>query len=151
MGLFGMSKKKKKEYEEQQALIAKEEAEEWLKEFNEKEFHQWMDRVLENGVPEEVKTVRFDFSDSGYVYLAGGYEYEGEDQDWMYAVDFENYDITYCWGERMMMTDEIESRMLQAIRSYLQNGKYAGLLKSFMVVSAGYIGSAPEILYQKQK
>ncbi|MBR1864776.1 MAG: hypothetical protein IJ806_11905 [Ruminococcus sp.] len=117
------------------------------------ELSQWLDRVLEGGLPENAAAVNlniYEEGDGGWsVQLIASDRYDGEDDSWACFEVFTTGEDLYCW-EKDYPWEEAEEDLLEWAGRYLEEGQYADILKKLKAVGAGFVDGDLHILYEKE-
>ena len=115
----------------------------------------WIDNVLDTEIPKTVVAFCFNLYEESDEYtwameLIGAERFDSEDEDWpCYEVtDFNSREHLYRWKMECEW-DEALDHMVNELKQYLENGKYAELLKSKDGVGVGFVDGDIEILYSK--
>ena len=116
----------------------------------------WIDKILDQEIPNTVIAFCFNLyeeSDGSWAMeLVGTERFDIEDEDWACneLTDFGSRECLYNW-EMECEWDEALEYMVKVLSQYLENGKYAELLKSKDGVGVGFVDGNIEILHTKQK
>ena len=114
----------------------------------------WIDKILDQEIPNTVVAFCFNLyeeSDGSWAMeLVGTERFDLEDEDWACneLTDFGSRECLYNW-EMECEWDEALEYMVKELRQYLENGKYAELLKSKDGVGVGFVDGNIEILHTK--
>ena len=127
--------------------MREESAQSWLRDFDEVDFHRWMDEVVAE-IPEKIKAVSFEFCDDAYIFCFGEADYDVINQEWSEDADFES-ESPYPGEIWLECTEEMEARLVEAVAAYMKKGEYAEKLKKFCAVGVGILGSNPKTVYRK--
>ena len=119
-------------------------------------FEEWLDGILsnENEMSDEIVAFCFNLyeeSDGSWAMeLVGTERFDLEDEDWACneLTDFGSRECLYNW-EMECEWDEALEYMVKELSQYLENGKYAELLKSKDGVGVGFVDGNIEILHTK--
>lgn len=112
----------------------------------------WLDSILEQPIPAEVAALNFNLYEEGgnnwSIELVGTESFDLEDEDWGCdeIFDFGTRENPLVWEEEKMW-NEILDEMIQIMKRYLQEGKYAGVLKKYRGVGIGFVDGNIEILF----
>lgn len=115
---------------------------------------KWLDRALEQDVSDEVVAFCFnlyeDDDNKWSMELIGTDSFDADDADWGCdeVTDFGTRENCYTW-ESDRGWDEILSEMISILKSYLESGTYAALLKGRSGVGVGFVDGDIEIVYQQ--
>ena len=114
----------------------------------------WIDKVLDQEIPNTVVAFCFNLyeeSDGSWAMeLVGTERFDLEDEDWACneLTDFGTRECLYNW-EMKCEWDETLKYMVNELSQYLENGKYADLLKSKDGVGVGFVDGNIKILHTK--
>ncbi len=114
----------------------------------------WIDTVLDQEIPTTVVAFCFNLyeeSDGSWAMeLVGTSRFDIEDEDWACSevTDFRSREYLYNW-QMECEWDEALEYMFNELSKYLENGKYADLLKSKDGVGVGFTDGNIEILHTK--
>ncbi|MEH7249966.1 hypothetical protein V7114_24770 [Neobacillus niacini] len=121
---------------------------------NFKLFSNWLNQVLEQDIPKEIKAFNFNLyegeGDTYDIQLIGSNEFDEDDSDWACTEYFTSGE-DFCYIKR---TDEIEhweqglSYNTKLVERYLQEGEYANILKNATAIGIGFVDGDIEILYR---
>ncbi|MCD7921216.1 MAG: hypothetical protein LUG27_01975 [Clostridiales bacterium] len=113
-------------------------------------FEEWLNRIIGGDVLLP-KTSKIYFQIGGWgtdkwkleFSTVSGFNDQGFPKNikWPYIGDDLKWD-------RVLEEDAMEKKVISFIEEYLQNGKYAGNLKAYKMISAGWLG-CPQILYKQ--
>ena len=115
----------------------------------------WIDTILKTDMPDNVVAVCFNLYEEGggewSMELVGSDRFDLEDEDWpCYEItNFNSRKNPYKW-EMEYSWEEALAYMVKELRKYLENGKYAELIKSRTGVGVGFVDGNIEILYSKR-
>ncbi len=116
---------------------------------------EWIDGVLSANVPDEAVAFCFNLYENDEYYwsmdLVGAGRFDPEDQDWACdeVTDFDSRASLFTWQTECEW-DEALQMMTDLLKKYLNEGKYADLLKSKNGVGVGFVDGDIEILYIKR-
>ena len=114
----------------------------------------WIDNILNNGVPGSVVAFCFNLyeeSDNTWsMELVGTDCFDLEDEDWACneVTNFGSREQLYRWNMDCQWNEALEY-MSNELKLYLENGKYAKVLKSRAGVGVGFVDGNLKILYSK--
>ncbi len=117
-----------------------------------KQLSDWIDDVLNIDIPDEVMAFCFNLYEEGNgswsMELIGSERFDLEDEDWACdeVTDFRSRQKPYEW-EADYTWEEALAYMFNALTDYLENGKYANLLKSRTGVGVGFVDGNIKILH----
>ena len=112
----------------------------------------WLDNALEQSVPEEVVAFCFNLYEDGdnswSMELVGTASFDEEDMDWACdeVTDFGTREVPFVWGKDAQW-NEVLDEILEVLKSYLENGAHAGVLKEKNGVGVGFVDGDIEIIY----
>lgn len=121
------------------------------------EISEWLDDVLEDildtGIPNEVTAFGFNLYDDGddwSMELIGASEFDTDDEDWLCneVTDFNTRDDPFQWHQKAEW-EEILNDVTCVLKQYLENGKYADVLKAKSGIGVGFIDGNINILYSR--
>ena len=113
---------------------------------------EWIDGVLSDGVPDEAVAFCFNLYENEDYYwsmeLIGAGRFDPEDQDWACdeVTDFNSRESLFTFQAECEW-DEALQTMIDILKKYLNDGKYADLLKSREGVGVGFVDGDIEIIY----
>ena len=114
----------------------------------------WLDNILSRDISEDVVAFGFnlyeDEDDQWSVELVGTSRFDVEDEDWCCdeITDFGTREEPFTW-EQKATWDEILAEIVSYLKEYLENGKYADVLKDRIGVGVGFVDGNIEILYTR--
>ena len=114
----------------------------------------WIDKILDQEIPNTVVAFCFNLyeeSDGSWAMeLVGTERFDLEDEDWACneLTDFGSRECLYNW-EMECEWDEALEYMVKELSQYLENGKYAELLKSRVGIGVGFVDGNIEIIHKK--
>lgn len=115
---------------------------------------EWIDGVLSADIPAEVVAFCFNLyeesDDSWSMELVGAGRFDPDDQDWACdeITDFDSRKDMFNWQAACEWDEALES-MTAVLKQYLEEGKYADVLKSKSGVGVGFVDGDIELLYTK--
>ena len=113
---------------------------------------EWIDGVLSDSVPDEAVAFCFNLYENDEYYwsmeLIGAGRFDPEDQDWACdeVTDFNSRESLFTFQAECEW-DEALQTMIDILKKYLNDGKYADLLKSREGVGVGFVDGDIEIIY----
>lgn len=119
------------------------------------EVSKWLNLVLEQDIPEEVVAFCFNLYEDGEnswsMELVGTERFDADDEDWPCdeITDFDTRKEPFAWEKAVEWEKALEA-MIGVLTEYLENGKFADVLKSKAGVGVGFVDGDIEILYTKQ-
>ena len=114
----------------------------------------WIDNVLNTDIPDNIVAFCFNLYEDGggnwSMELVGSDWFDLEDEDWACneITDFNSRENLYVWKMDYSWKEAL-AYVVNELKEYLANGKYAGLLKSRTGVGVGFVDGDIEILYNK--
>ena len=115
----------------------------------------WIDQLALNEIPEDVAAFYFNLYDKcndldWEMELLGTSWFDLEDEDWGCdeVTDFESREAPFLW-QRAANWDVVLDEVIAALKEYLENGKYADVLKSKEGVGVAFDDGDIHILYNK--
>ena len=116
------------------------------------DFADWLDRYLEEGLPEDTAAVNFniyeetDFHWSVQLIAAGSFD--PQDDQWACEEIFSTGEDLFAWRQEAQWEEILEAAKALAGR-YLAEGKHAAALKDCSAVTVGFVDGDLEMLYIK--
>lgn len=113
---------------------------------------EWIDGVLSDGVLDEAVAFCFNLYENDEYYwsmeLIGAGRFDPDDQDWACdeVTDFNSRESLFTFQAECEW-DETLQTMIDILKKYLNDGKYADLLKSREGVGVGFVDGDIEIIY----
>lgn len=113
---------------------------------------EWIDGVLSDGVPDEAVAFCFNLYENEDYYwsmeLIGAGRFDPDDQDWACdeVTDFNSRESLFTFQAECEW-DEALQTMIDILKKYMNDGKYADLLKSREGVGVGFVDGDIEIIY----
>lgn len=115
----------------------------------------WIDNLNLNPVPEAVAAFCFNLYDGcddehWSMELVGTDNYDPEDSDWACGevTDFNSRETEFKWVQKCNWATAL-AQMTAILRDYLNNGRFAPVLKEKMAVAVGFTDGDLEILFTK--
>ena len=114
---------------------------------------EWIDGVLSDGVTDEAVAFCFNLYENDEYYwsmeLIGAGRFDPDDQDWACdeVTDFNSRESLFTFQAECEW-DEALQTMIDILKKYLNDGKYADLLKSREGVGVGFVDGDIEIIYK---
>ena len=106
------------------------------------EFEAWLDAALEADLPEDIAAFNFNlYEDDEYLWsieLIGASRFDAEDPDWACDELFTNREEPLSWSAETDWETVLET-MTQYVEKYLEDGKYADILKDSDAVGIGFV------------
>ena len=119
-----------------------------------KNIADWIDNVLDRDIPDNIVAFCFNLYEEGgrkwSMELVGADWFDLDNEDWACneATDFGSREELYTW-EMDCEWNEALDYMVNELKQYLADGKYAELLKTGVGVGVGFVDGNIEILYNK--
>ena len=141
MGLFDLTKKKDAKNISQDLL-------------DKNKVSIWIDDVLKQDISEDIKGICFNLYDDGEdkwsMELVGTRDFDIDDSDWACEeiTNFGTRTNPFVW-HKAAPWDKVLEEMILVLKEYLENGKYAKILKSQSGIGVGFTDGELEILYSK--
>lgn len=115
-------------------------------------FESWLNETLSLKIPNKVVAFNFNLyedTDMNWsIELVGATKTEEEDEDWAcYDDAFNNRETPLIWQENTEWP-RIQAEAEDAIRMYLEKGKYAEKLKEYQTIGVGFVSGDITILYK---
>lgn len=135
MGLFDIFKNKEPSFEKQVA--------------------EWIDFVLQQEVPTDVVAFCINLYDDGdnnwSMELVGTESFDADDSDWPCdeTTDFGTIENPFRWNKEAEWDGVLEETIC-ALKSYLDNGKRASVLKMKKGVGVGFVDGDVEVIWCKE-
>ena len=113
---------------------------------------EWIDDVLSASVTDEVVAFCFNLYENDEYYwsmeLIGAGRFDPDDQDWACdeVTDFNSRESLFTFQAECEW-DEALQTMIDILKKYMNDGKYADLLKSREGVGVGFVDGDIEIIY----
>lgn len=113
------------------------------------DFSKWLNSNLEQ-LPSDIVAVNFSSNQTYDIQLIGTDTFDEEDEDWACEEIFTTGEDIFL----MPRTDDIEDWedgldfITKIVRKYLEDGKYANMLKGLQAVGIGFVDGEIEILHQ---
>lgn len=114
-------------------------------------FCEWLDGVLAQGLPDEAAAVCFNIYEDGgddwSIQLIAAAYFDEDDEDWACDEAFTTGEDMFRWQERAKWSKALETAK-KLISDYLNNGRYAEMLKQYEAVACGFVDGDIQILYK---
>lgn len=120
----------------------------------------WLNTILQQDMPGGIAGLNFnlyeDYGANGEkrwsMELIGSSCFDQEDEDWACdeVCDFGTREDPFCWEENTQW-EMIIDKVIQILRKYLSEGRFAEKLKQFDGVGVGFVDGNIEILYVRQQ
>ena len=113
---------------------------------------EWLDDVLEQSISEEIVAFCFNLYEDGNnswsMELVGTASFDEDDQDWACdeVTDFGTRNMPLVW-KKDAQWNEVLDEMLAVLKSYLENGTHAAVLKEKTGIGVGFVDGDIEIIY----
>ena len=118
----------------------------------EQEFYKWLDQILCNPFSNNVIAINFNLYEDGNniwsIELVGTKSFTPDDSNWACDEVMSFRDKPYT----IKNTDDfkmIEDLFTSFLIKYLNNGRYANVLKQYMGIGIGFVDGDLKIIYQK--
>ncbi len=116
------------------------------------DFEKWLDAALEQKLPEGIRAFNFnlyeDGNDTWSIELVACDQFDAEDQDWACSEIFATREEPLTWVEAAGW-ETILSKGCTLVELYLEEGRYARLLKESQAVGVGFVDGDIELIWQK--
>lgn len=112
----------------------------------------WLDSILNQEIPEPVVAFCFNLYEDGEnqwsLELVGTESFDEEGEDWACdeVTDFGSRENNIIWNSSSEC-DEVLEEIVTDVKRYLENGKYADVLKAKKGVGVGFVDGDIEIVY----
>lgn len=117
------------------------------------EFEQWLDEQLENGLPDNSAAVNFNIyeeeDNEWSIQLIASDRFDAQDDEWACFEVYSSGEELYYW-EKECSWEEIQEDVREIVKRYLDEGKYAGMLKDLRAVGFGFVDGDLELAYIKE-
>ena len=114
------------------------------------EFEAWLDGALSVELPEDIAAFNFNLYEDGdnlwSIELIGASGFDAEDPDWACDEVFTNREEPLSWSAETDWENVLET-MTVYVEKYLEEGKYADVLKSYDAVGIGFVDGDITIVY----
>lgn len=116
-------------------------------------FTKWLDCILKKDLHKDIKTFNFNIYEGTKntydIELIGSDEYFEEDYDWACSDYFTtNNNLFFIKRkENIINWEDGLKYVIELVKRYLINGKYANILKDTLAVSVGFVNGDLEIVY----
>ena len=113
----------------------------------------WLDEVLKQDIPNEVAGFCFNLYEDGdcdwSMELVGTESFDEDDEDWACGeiTDFGTRTKPLMWKSESEWEHVLEDSIF-ALKTYLENGKYAEALRGRSGVGVGFVDGNIEIVYK---
>lgn len=115
-------------------------------------FGQWLNRILEKGLPEDAAATCFnlyeDTDNYWSIQLVATEYFDEEDEDWVCEELFTTGEDLFTWHEDTKWKAVLEASTA-LVTKYLTDGKYADKLKKYEAVGIGFVDGDVSVLYKK--
>ena len=116
------------------------------------EFAAWLDEKLENGLPGDTAAVNFNIyeEENGWtVQLIASDRFDAQDDEWACFEVYSSGEDLYYW-ENDHSWEETHEDVRELVSTYLENGKYADMLRQYRAVGFGFVDGDLELAYIKE-
>jgi shikimate kinase len=114
------------------------------------EFEAWLDAALSVDMPDDIVAFNFNLYEDGddlwSIELIGASRFDAEDPDWACDQVFTNREEPFEWSAETDWEEVLET-MTVYVEKYLEEGKYADMLKSYDAVGIGFVDGDITIVY----
>ena len=114
------------------------------------EFVEWLDDALSCDLPEDIAAFNFNLYEDGddlwSIELIGASRFDAEDPDWACDEIFTNREEPLSWSAETDWENVLET-MTEYVEKYLEEGKYADMLRSYDAVGIGFVDGDITIVY----
>ena len=114
------------------------------------EFEAWLDSALDTELSEDIAAFNFNLYEDGddlwSIELIGASRFDAEDPDWACDEVFTNREEPLSWSAETNWESVLET-MTVYVEKYLEEGKYADVLKSYDAVGIGFVDGDITIVY----
>ncbi len=116
------------------------------------EIEEWLDSLDLEDMPESIIAYNINLYEGDETYdlqLIGSDEFDKDDPDWACSEVYSSEE-EICYIE---MTDEVgdwenaQKQFAECIKEYLEDGKYADVLKAAKAIGIGFVDGDIELLY----
>ena len=113
---------------------------------------KWLDDILQQSIPDDVLELNFNLYDDGdyswSIELVGTDSFDIDDDDWRCdeVFDFGTRDNPLEWKEENTW-DYILDEMIDIMNRYLEEGRFADVLKQYKAVGIGFVDGDANTLY----
>lgn len=116
------------------------------------EIEEWLDSLDLDDMPENIIAYNINLYEGDETYdlqLIGSDEFDKDDPDWACSEVYSSEE-EICYIE---MTDEVgdwenaQKQFAQCIKDYLEEGKYADVLKAAKAIGIGFVDGDIELVY----
>ncbi len=117
-----------------------------------KDIEKWIDNLFENTIPDAVVAIAFNLYEDGEkqwsIEMIGSNTFDIEDSDWACEEVFDTRDNILSWIQNATW-EEILQETISKIQKYIEVGKYAERIKSYVGVGVGFVDGDITIVYKK--
>lgn len=118
----------------------------------EKEFFNWLDKVLSKKLPDNIKAINFnlyeDVDSRWSIELVGTSTFDENNSDWACSEVYTTRDNPYVL-EKESDWKTIENLFTSFLRHYLASGKYSTILKAYCGIGIGFVDGDLSIIYKR--
>lgn len=116
------------------------------------EFENWLDELLENGLPNDAVAVNFNIyeEEDNYwsVQLIASDRFDDMDDEWACFEVYSSQEDLYYW-ESDCDSREVFEEVCGFIERYLEEGNFAEMLKSYRAIGAGFVDGELGIIFMR--
>ena len=116
---------------------------------------KWLDDILQQSIPDDVLALNFNLYDDGdyswSIELVGTDSFDIDDDDWRCdeVFDFGTRDNPLEWKEENTWA-YILDEMIDIMNRYLEEGRFADVLKQYKAVGIGFVDGDANTLYVQE-
>lgn len=115
-------------------------------------FTEWLDDILSKELSPDITAINFnlyeDTDNQWSIEFVGAGSFDADNSDWACDEIFVTRDNPFTWTEETAW-ETILSKSVNEIQTYLETGDYAGKLKAYKGIGAGFVDGDITIIYQK--
>lgn len=116
------------------------------------EFENWLDELLENGLPNDAVAVNFNIyeEEDNYwsVQLIASDRFDDMDDEWACFEVYSSQEDLYYWESDCDSREAFEE-VCGFIERYLEEGNFAEMLKSYRAIGAGFVDGELGIIFRR--
>lgn len=122
------------------------------KNYEEIEFFNWLDEVLNKKFPSNIKAINFnlyeDNDNKWSIELVGTSTFDENDSDWACNEVYTTRDNPYVLVKESDWKT-IENIFTSFLKNYLDKGKYSNILKKYCGIGIGFVDGDLSIIYKR--
>ena len=113
---------------------------------------KWLNDILKQKIPAEVVALHFNLYEDGgnhwSIELVGTKSFDLENEDWCCdeIFDFGTRETPLIWKEEKAW-NEILDEMVEILKKYLEQGRYACILKKYQGLGIGFVDGDVKMLF----